>query len=74
MGGSYEVDVMTTTLLQSQHRLSQVSRTHRNTLRQMADLVVLTEYTAKVAVGHEDCPGTSPANQRILLAKMGAVT
>jgi hypothetical protein len=39
----------------------------------VTDLVVLAKRTAQIAVGHENCAGPFPANQGILLAKMGAV-
>jgi hypothetical protein len=39
----------------------------------MTDFVVLAKYTAQIAMGHEYCARPLLANQRILLAKMGAV-
>jgi hypothetical protein len=39
----------------------------------MTDFVVLAKYAAEVTVGHENCSGTAPAYQGILLPKVRTV-
>jgi hypothetical protein len=39
----------------------------------VADIVILTEYTEKVAIGEKDCSGTATTNQGALLPKMRGI-
>ncbi len=74
MGGGYEIDVMATHGLKGKHDRGKFGDALLLTLSQMAQGIVLTEYTAKVTIGKKNGPRAVSANKGTLLTKMGTIT
>ena len=66
----HQVDVVTAHRLQAEHHIGNARRVVRLTGHLLADVVVLAEDTAQVAVGKEDRAGPAPTAQRVFLAHM----
>jgi hypothetical protein len=73
MRGRDEIDVMAANLLEVKHHVCQVFILNFLSSSLMGYGPVLTEDTAKVAVGKEDCTRPSSAYQTHLFTKMGMI-
>ena len=69
--GGDEVDVMTSHFLQGEHHPCQSCRPGLGKVAALADVVILAEDAAQVALGEEDRSAAAPAAQWIFLAVVG---
>lgn len=74
MRGSYEVDVVTFHRLQFEHDVDQPLGGHGRAALVLADVEVLAEDAAQVALGEENRAAAAPSAQAVLLTQVREVT
>ena len=71
MGGGYQIDIgALVVFLVHQHHGCQLFAGIDGTFPTKAKLIILAVYTAEIAVGKKDSPGTPSANQLPFFTKM----
>ena len=70
VGRGHEIDIMTALFLKVYHHCSELLVSHFDPVPLVADPVILTEETEKIAVRKKNCSRTLPADQRAFLAKV----
>jgi hypothetical protein len=73
MAWSHKIDIMTSLLLETDHNSSKLAAVYVDAFTMMTDRVILAENTAQVAETEENSSGSTRADKRIFLAKMGIV-